>query len=97
MAGTRDLTTPRLQFRLDLTDPAQQALYDELMALPKGKRNATIIERLQHRDEPDETLYAVVRKAIRDELAEDHTMSVNTRSAAELPAELFDTSQFQDE
>lgn len=97
MAGTRDLTTPRLQFRLDLTVPAQKTLYDELMTLPKGKRNTAIIERLQCRDEPDATLYAVVRKAIRDELAEDHAVPVNTRSAAELPAELFDTSQFQDE
>lgn len=96
MAGARDLEAPRLQFRLDLADPAQQALYDELMALPKGKRNAVIIERLLRRDELDAALYATVRKAVRDELMGNAAAPKPTQAqpAAELPDELFDTKPF---
>jgi hypothetical protein len=102
MAGTRDLTAPRLQFRLDLTDPEQQALYDELMALPKGRRNAVIVERLQRGEELGAMIYAIVRRAMKDEklvmfgydLAAPDNRDKTVNAAAKLPDELFDTKPF---
>lgn len=99
MDGARCEVSPRVQFRLNLEDPEQAALYAELMQLPTGKRNSFIVERLMRRDAAAEVerITALLLKTLHDAIRD--ASEGCSRTAAPMPAEgildaLFDTAPF---
>ena len=108
MAGERPArveAAPRLQFRLNLADPAEAALYDELRALPRGKYNAAVTDLLLRGkaaarpigDEIEERMRRILQ-----EFAGGSLLGAARSGRAEQPAggghaipdSCFDTSQF---